>query len=354
MEEATGSGGRGFRRECAFSDFEGRVLVIRWIDLRPGEVAEAWDFALWNLGRWLADASKASALAGMSLSASQAGGAAIGSMEQLRAKLEDAFRTRSLVVVRPGGKVRGDSGGPSEAHRTLREAGISTDLLNQGPRQFRRGWEMSGRSGTALVAKKSDLLPGEPTEEPQVAVFHMERWLADPKEKAALVEMYKSIHGFGDSAWGAPSILKTKIIAAFESRELVMLRQTHGATGGGGSGSRKSPSDRARAEEQQRAEQARRAERDQAGGKSTAPPAQKKQEKTWVRFRLLDEDGEPMDEESYEMVDSNGSQRKGKLDKDGCVYVPSILDPGNCTITFPEIHLNPLKNPNRKRTRKSA
>jgi hypothetical protein len=235
MGEATGSGGRGFRRECAFSDFEGRVLVIRWIDLRPGEVAEAWDFALWNLGRWLADAFKASALAEMSLSASQAGGAAIGSMEQLRAKLEDAFRSRSLVVVRAGGKVRGDSHGPSEAHRTPRETGISSDLPGSGPKKSRRGWEVSSRSGTALVAKKADLLPGEPTEEPQVAVFYIDRWLADPKEKAMLIEMYKSIHGLGDSAWGTLSILKAKIEAAFESRELVMLRQSHGGAGGGGS-----------------------------------------------------------------------------------------------------------------------
>jgi len=236
MGEATGSGGRGFRRERAFSDFEGRVLVIRWIDLRPGEVAEASDFALWNLGRWLADAFKMSALAQMSLAASQAGGTAIRSLDQLRAKLEDAFRSRSLVVVRPAGKVRGDMHAPSEAHRaprgTIAAHSISSDSLGAGPKQFRRGWEVSGRSGTALIAKKSDLLPGEPTEEPQAAVFYIDRWLANPKEKAMLVEMYKSVYGIGDSAWGAPSILKAKIEAAFQSRELVMLRQTHGGGGG--------------------------------------------------------------------------------------------------------------------------
>ena len=251
MAEATGSSGRGFRCECAFSDFEGQVLVIRWIDLRPGEVAEVWDFALWNLNRWLTDASKASALAEMALSASQAGGAAIGSAEQLRAKLEDAFRTRSLVVVRPGGKVRGDMHAPSEAHRTPRETvaahSITSDLLGEGAKKFRRGWEISGRSGTALVAKKADLLPGEPTEEPQVAVFYIDRWLADPKEKATLIEMYKSIYGFGDSAWGAPSILKAKIEAAFESHELVMLRQSLAA--GGSGGGRKSPSRHSRRDE---------------------------------------------------------------------------------------------------------
>ena len=262
----------------------------------------------------------------MSLAASQAGGTAIRSLDQLRAKLEDAFRSRSLVVVRPAGKVRGDMHAPSEAHRaprgTIAAHSISSDSLGAGPKQFRRGWEVSGRSGTALIAKKSDLLPGEPTEEPQAAVFYIDRWLANPKEKAALVEMYKSIHGFGDSAWGAPSILKAKIEAAFESRELVMLRQTHGAAGGGGGGGKKKPSSGA--------------------GKAAAPLTPKKPEKTWVRFRLLDEDGEPIDEEPCEMVDSNGTQRKAKLDKDGCIYIPSILNPGECTTTFPEIHLNPL------------
>ena len=62
---------------------------------------------------------------------------------------------------------------------------------------------MSGRSGTGLVAKKADLLPGEPTEEPQVAVFYIDRWLANPKDKAMLIEMYKSVCGFVNSAWGA-------------------------------------------------------------------------------------------------------------------------------------------------------
>jgi hypothetical protein len=91
----------------------------------------------------------------------------------------------------------------------------------------------------ALVARKADLMPGEPTEEPQVPVFYIDRWLANPQERAMLIEMYKSVYGFGDSAWGAPSILKAKIALAFSSRELVMLRQSQGGAGGGGA---KSPS----------------------------------------------------------------------------------------------------------------
>ena len=36
-------------------------------------------------------------------------------------------------------------------------------------------------------------------------------------------------------------------------------------------------------------------------------------------------------------------EEKGKLDANGEVYVPPILPPGDCTISFPNIHLNPRK-----------
>jgi hypothetical protein len=73
------------------------------------------------------------------------------------------------------------------------------------------------------------------------------------------------------------------------------------------------------------------------------PRASSPPEKTWFRARLLDEDGEPMAGEDYVLVDTDGVNRKGKLDAQGEVYIPPILPPGKCTITFPNIHLNPLK-----------
>ena len=53
--------------------------------------------------------------------------------------------------------------------------------------------------------------------------------------------------------------------------------------------------------------------------------------------------GEPCANEDYVLVDSAGSKRTGKLDSNGEVYIPPILPPGDCTIQFPNIHLNPRK-----------
>jgi hypothetical protein len=72
-----------------------------------------------------------------------------------------------------------------------------------------------------------------------------------------------------------------------------------------------------------------------------APP--RDVEKVWFRARLRDEDGISMAGEDYVLVDSTGARTKGKLDANGEVYIPRILPPGDCTINFPNIHLNPRK-----------
>ena len=67
------------------------------------------------------------------------------------------------------------------------------------------------------------------------------------------------------------------------------------------------------------------------------------QKKTWFKCQLLDEDGEVMDNEPYILDDTNGGHREGKLDDQGTVYIPPLLTPGDCHISFPKIHLNPRK-----------
>jgi hypothetical protein len=81
------------------------------------------------------------------------------------------------------------------------------------------------------------------------------------------------------------------------------------------------------------------------GGSSPKPPAARAEraEKTWFHARLVDEDGDSMANEDYILVDTQGARRKGKLDANGEVYIPPILPPGDCTISFPNIHLNPRK-----------
>jgi hypothetical protein len=339
MGTAAGSISYLLRREWTFRSIEDDILVVRGVDLWPEEEAEHPSLALLNLGRWLAEPFLANILADMCLSAVGVGGADVGPREDLRARLEEAFGSRTLVVVRPASRLRGLAGTAPVINRLLRETtggrSVSADLAGHGPKHGYRGWEVPGRTTTAMVAKKSDLMPGEPFEDPQLPITFLDRWIADLPQRRKLREMYQAVYGPGDAAYFSTVILRNKLEAAFRKRELVMLRVSRASGGGGGGGV---PDDEAAAKAEQQA--------------APAPPAAKKPEKTWVRFRLLDEDGEPMDGEPYEMVDSNGTQRKGKLDQDGCIYIPPILTPGNCTITFPEIHLNPLKNPKRRRTRK--
>jgi hypothetical protein len=341
MGAAAGSVSHMLRREWTFRSIEDEILIVRGADLRPGEEAEGPHLALLNIDRWLSEPFQASILAEMCYSSVGVGGADIGPRDQLRARLEEAFGSRSLVVVRPASRMRGATGSTPVVHQLLRDTSggrsVSADMAGEGPKHGRRGWEVPGRTVPAMVAAKSDLMPGEPFEDAQLPISFLDRWIADVPQRKKLREMYKAVYGPGDAACHSTIILKTKLEAAFRKKELVMLRVSRGG-GGGGGGTPPKPGDDKAAKGEKEAVQ--------------APPVAKKPEKTWVRFRLLDEDGEPMDEEPYEMVDSNGTQRKGKLDKDGTIYIPPILTPGNCTITFPEIHLNPLKNPKRKRTRK--
>jgi hypothetical protein len=327
------------RREWTFRSIEAEILIVRGADLRPGEEAEAPHLALLNIGGWLSEPSQVSILAEMCFSSVGVGGADIGPRDQLRARLEEAFGSRSLVVIRPASRMRGAVGSTPVVHQLVRDTtggrSVSADISGEGPKHGRRGWEVPGRTIPVMVAAKSDLMPGEPFEDAQLPISFLDRWIADVPQRKKLREMYKTVYGPGDAAYFSTVILKNKLEAAFRKKELVLLRVSRGGGGGGGGG--KPDDDKAAKDEKEAAK---------------APPEAKKPEKTWVRFRLLDEDGEPMDDEPYEMVDSNGTQRKGKLDKDGTIYIPPILTPGDCTITFPETHLNPLKNPKRKRTRK--
>lgn len=65
----------------------------------------------------------------------------------------------------------------------------------------------------------------------------------------------------------------------------------------------------------------------------TPPPPQKKPEKTWVEFRLVDDEGRPVRGARYRLQITDNSVREGKLDDNGSVRVNNI-DSGPCHITF--------------------
>lgn len=86
----------------------------------------------------------------------------------------------------------------------------------------------------------------------------------------------------------------------------------------------------------------------QKSGKYGAPqakphkPASDNQEqsdenqKTWIEIELVDEAGDPVPGESYEITLPDGSKAAGTLDGKGFARVDGI-DPGTCKVTFPNL-----------------
>jgi len=57
---------------------------------------------------------------------------------------------------------------------------------------------------------------------------------------------------------------------------------------------------------------------------------------TWVEFRLVDMEGNPVGDVQYKVTDPDGKVKEGKLGKDGKVRLDGIHQ-GTCLISFPEL-----------------
>lgn len=58
--------------------------------------------------------------------------------------------------------------------------------------------------------------------------------------------------------------------------------------------------------------------------------------RTWIEFRLLDFEGNPIGGKQYRIKLPGGAIQAGVLGRSGSVRLDGI-EPGTCTITFPEI-----------------
>ena len=57
---------------------------------------------------------------------------------------------------------------------------------------------------------------------------------------------------------------------------------------------------------------------------------------TWIEIELVDEEGQPVPGTKYKITTPDGQVKQGQLNSQGVARVDSI-NPGNCTITFPEL-----------------
>jgi type VI secretion system secreted protein VgrG len=60
---------------------------------------------------------------------------------------------------------------------------------------------------------------------------------------------------------------------------------------------------------------------------------------SWIEIALVDQDGQPVSGEQYQITLPDGSTMSGTTDGDGMARVDGI-DPGTCQITFPNIDKN--------------
>jgi hypothetical protein len=56
----------------------------------------------------------------------------------------------------------------------------------------------------------------------------------------------------------------------------------------------------------------------------------------WIEIRLIDQWGEPVPNETYELTLPDGSIMTGKLNNEGTIRVDKVLS-GNCEVKFPDL-----------------
>lgn len=68
--------------------------------------------------------------------------------------------------------------------------------------------------------------------------------------------------------------------------------------------------------------------------KEKKPVKEDPNKKSWIKIKLVDEEGKPVPGEAYEIKTSDGKYRSGCLNNKGQAYIKGI-EPGNCEVTFP-------------------
>jgi len=186
------------------------------------------------------------------------------------------------------------------------------------------GGRPTWRLGRFTFVRRADLRSGERVVE-VIPPFWMDRWTNDSSLAAVIQRLLQptSVAGMlsalAHDPTSAPKLLRNALNEAVMRREIVLLKEDDVATAstdGGGT----NPGSAAAAASQRKK-------------KNKPPPPVQKTEKTWVEFRLVNQDNKPMRGASYRLKITDGSVREGTLDDAGSVRVPN-LDPGMCEISF--------------------
>lgn len=147
----------------------------------------------------------------------------------------------------------------------------------------------------------------------------LRQWLGNPYSKEILGDVFRTVQApvRGPSTPPPDQTILEQLNAAIESENLLLLRPIVRDAS-------------AAADPEILSDQAR----DAARAKSAASAGQNSQsKKTWIEFKLVDQDGDPVRGARYRLKITDGSVREGSLDDSGIVRVNG-LDPGTCEISF--------------------
>jgi hypothetical protein len=189
---------------------------------------------------------------------------------------------------------------------------------------LRGTWRLGGLGNRYVIVRRTDVLPDEKFyAAPVFLISQLGRWLSDPFQRSVLTDLARVL--FGWSPRPSPetdALLRARLEDAFRTGRLVVLgerlvaRSSSPAKSAGDSPAAAPPAP--------------------GGGGGGKPPAPTKP-KTWIRFKLVDQDDKPIPNERYKLKLTDGTLKEGRLDSDGSVF-ESGLDPGNCEISFPDLH----------------
>jgi len=183
----------------------------------------------------------------------------------------------------------------------------------------RKSWVIGGHT----IVRRADLGAGEKYVDVIPSTW-IDRWTRDAASSSILRTILQGTSVapmIGSSGGGVSSAtsdrLRKALQKAVERREIVVLLRE------GGQDADPAKAQTGNAAQQQSSQSRRRA----------AEPPPTKKEKTWVEFRLVNDEGKPVPGARFKLKITDGSVREGSLDDNGSVRVQN-LDPGMCEISF--------------------
>lgn len=169
-----------------------------------------------------------------------------------------------------------------------------------------------------MTTKSEATSKGLATVNPHIASLSIDRWLADPETRSTMIDMFESVTGRDGSVAARMRgldlhrYIKPQILETFRRGEFVLLRIPHLSI---------IPIKEDKPKEEQPQEE---------------PAPRPTTKTTWVEIALVDGDDKPVAGMKYLIELPDGTTRTGTLGDNGKARVEGI-DPGNCTVTFPDL-----------------